>query len=560
MAISPVLLGVCSAGSPKSYNHQTHTVSGPHGRSKSTMPSPSPSRSPAPSTSPPLLPGSHSAAAVARRQQRIAQQLEANPPPPPEEIVPIGTGKKLSMAKLAELSKPKPKRVAEPEPLPPPKLAFRRPSRPSQSPSKVQQHASVGQKSQPALQKSPSKIAQLKTTHSQSKASQLQTKTPQPPSKLMQPQSNYSQSPSKLSQPQSKIAQLQTKSTAPQSKLAQPASKLSQLKRPGQAATAAAPSPELQAILDQAKEAKDQLAKLTQVKDVTNGSATSDPNAGSVSQSNDPVASQSQATGARAEAAAGQQTDHAKRPSGIFGALGSLWWKAPAAPPPQDSSAQETEQKQELQEATVPENFTIEEQAPVSAEHVQPSSEELPDIIDVYQESDVVDATAESEKRIEEKHSAEHSVLSSDVQQMHSQEHSRHSQQQIHFQERSRPSQQQTPPASATAPFATEDTPVHIATSITRPSQNAVLPQSAFNHNTSQTMKERQLLSQPVEGSEQPDDTAKSPISARRPHPMESIRFLQQPQTHALVALHDAEPSSHQQNATQPTVQGTESF
>ena len=86
------------------------------------------------------------------------------------------------------------------------------------------------------------------------------------------------------------------------------------------------------------------------------------------------------------------------------------------------------------------------------------------------------------------------------------------------------------PPPSATAPFATEDTPHHTVTSITRPGQSTVLPQQAYIPNASYTTAQQHLMSLPLLKADRPEGSIRALNSARRPHPLESISFLQQPQ------------------------------
>lgn len=95
-------------------------------------------------------------------------------------------------------------------------------------------------------------------------------------------------------------------------------------------------------------------------------------------------------------------------------------------------------------------------------------------------------------------------------------------------------------PPSATAPFATEDTPSHTVTSITRPARDIRLPQQALIHNASYTTVQQQLLSLPISVADRPEGSIRALNSARMPHPMESISFLQQPQRSALVAASHA--------------------
>lgn len=478
-----------------------------------------------PSASPPRpSPGSHSAVAVAHRQQRIAQQLEANPPPVEEEIVPtVGAGKTLSMAKLAELSKPRKNQIEEPETVPyksPPK----KPSKLSPSQSRLQSQQS--QQSQSKLQQTQSKQAQPP-----SKLQKSPSKIGQPQSKLTQPQSKRVQPHSKLAQPQSKLAQ-------PQSKLAQPQSKLSQLRKPvmPQPTTKGQPvaSPELQYLLAQAKEAQEHLERIAQVKDVTNGRATGDSQAEDAQHSDEASSSAPAAPSLPEESAEMQKTADAQKPSGFFGAFSALWRKNPADPTSAQNEAatQASEQHQGQQAQPVAD-------VPAGAD----ISTDLLDFVESRQGAEQVSQMQHAPEP------AVHAAAEAAVMQQFVPAEAGSIQ---------RTTPQPILPPSATAPFATDDTPSHTITSITRPSQNAVLPQQAFIQNSSYTAAQQQLFSLPIPQSELPERSIRTLNSARRPHPMEAISFLQRPQPSALVATsHAATAISHPVVAFQPPEQGT---
>jgi hypothetical protein len=642
-------------------------LAGGHVRSQSTVSNQSPARSPMSSTSPPRLPpGSHSAAAAARRQQRIAEQLAAHPPeqeevvpivgtgkklsmaklaelsrprikiveeptPPPEkpppkrraeqlaahppeheEVVPIvGTGKKLSMAKLTELSRPKIKIVEEPTP-PPEKPPPKRPAKLLQTQSRTQQPPLAPTQPPPKVEKPPQKTAkppakpvhpQTKLTQLQSKQSQLQSKIVKPPSRIAPPSSKPAQVPSQSIHTQSKLSQLRKPGTSQPSKLAKPAL-----------------SPELQAMMAQAKQAQSLLERYGVAKDVTNGTTDSQGK------------SQQHSAAAAADSAQSEEGQAAglKKPSGLFGAFSSLWRKSEAGAIPfqnetvphwaEQQQQRQQHRQQQQQQPTHEEQHAAHFAAPAYMRDPQVNQGAPPPTGHVatgYSEfqDHIMAEGALRQHTLQQPHtnqpyathyhagrprppSATAPFATDDTPANHLSSSTRPSQNAVLPQQvfptrpaytapaphhsgnvsQLQPQQQgvqpwlgqgavaQQPPfvsdaaaaelhssakdsrsgelvglpmlpaASATAPFATEDTPVHIVTSITRPSQNSALPQRVLSQNHSYTSAQLQLLSLPHQQEAPREGSMRSVTSARRPHPMESISFLQHPQQHEPVA------------------------